>query len=382
MHVPDIRAPADVSTRTRAGTFGRRCIILFGRHRARTRGGPWSIRKHQTHQVAPVSARNWTENDELPQPTLALRMRIVRTVANVRAALVCARRGGETIGLVPTMGALHDGHLSLIRRARRECDVVVVSLFVNPTQFDERADLARYPRNEHRDAELAAGAGAGILFAPDADEVYPAAFATSVEVRGLTDRLEGAVRGAEHFRGVCTVVAKLLGMTQPDVAYFGQKDAQQLVVIRRMVVDLDLPVRIQACPTVRERDGLAMSSRNARLSAEQRARAVALSEALDSATRAVSAGERSSAALLELARAALDERSVEPEYVELVDPDTLAPCEALEHDALLLIAARVGATRLIDNTLLRPSHAHQTNGHARPTDSCSAVQPDPRKALA
>ncbi len=297
-------------------------------------------------------------------------MRTVRAVGDLRIALAPARREGRTIGLVPTMGALHDGHLSLIRRARRECDVVVVSLFVNPAQFNERADLDRYPRDERRDAGLAADAGADILFAPPVEEVYPPGFATAVEVSGLSDRFEGAVRGAEHFRGVCTVVAKLLGMALPDVAYFGQKDAQQLVVIRRMVADLNLPVRVQACPTVREDDGLALSSRNVRLSAEQRARARALPEALHAAARAAAAGERKGDALLTAARAAMRERGVEPEYVALVDPDTLEPCDGLERDALLLVAARLGETRLIDNALLRASVAP------------SPTQLDPRKALA
>jgi len=232
-------------------------------------------------------------------------MRTVRAVEELRSALAPARREDRRIGLVPTMGALHDGHISLIRRARRECDVVVVSLFVNPAQFDEHADLERYPRDERRDGELASQAGADILFAPTVDEMYPAGFATSVEVLGLTERLEGVSRGAEHFRGVSTVVTKLLGMAQPDVAYFGQKDAQQLVVIRRLVADLNLAVRVQACPTVRERDGLAMSSRNARLAPAERARAVALSEALRAAAQRAGEGERSAEALLDVACAAM-----------------------------------------------------------------------------
>jgi pantoate--beta-alanine ligase len=324
-------------------------------------------------------------------------MRTVRAVADLRETLAPPRRDGATIGLVPTMGALHDGHLSLIARARRECDVVVVSLFVNPTQFDERADLERYPRDERRDAELAAKAGADVLFAPPAHEVYPPGFATSVEVRGLSERLEGAVRGAEHFRGVSTVVCKLLAMTLPDVAYFGQKDAQQLVVIRRLVADLNLPVRVQACPTVRQADGLALSSRNARLSDEQRARAVALSRALDAAARAAREGARSADALLAAARAAMDDHGVAPEYVELVDPETLGPRDELTSESLLLVAARVGDTRLIDNALLRPSPVGQTARREQPpedagaqpdrSERAAAPQPptgraDPRKALA
>ena len=282
-------------------------------------------------------------------------MRIARTVAELRAALAPARRAGGRIGLVPTMGALHEGHLSLVALARGDCDVVVTSLFVNPSQFNERTDLERYPRQEQRDAALAAGAGTDILFAPSVQEVYPPGFATSVEVEGVTDRLEGAARGAEHFRGVATVVTKLLCMTMPDVAYFGQKDAQQLVVIRRLVADLDLPVRIEAGPTVREADGLAMSSRNALLSAGERARALALPAALDAAAARVAAGERSAQALLEAAREAMTRFGVEPEYLALVDPDTFRMRETLARAGLLVIAARIGAVRLIDNALLMPA---------------------------
>jgi pantoate--beta-alanine ligase len=282
-------------------------------------------------------------------------MRRVRTVAELRAALASARRDGLTIGLVPTMGALHDGHLSLIACARGQCDVVVVSLFVNPAQFNERADLERYPRDEHRDAELAAAAGADLLFAPSVEEVYPSGFATTVEVLGLTERLEGAARGAEHFRGVATVVTKLLCMTLPDFAFFGQKDAQQVVVIRRLAQDLNLPVRIEALPTVREPDGLAMSSRNALLTPDERARALALPAALDAAHALARTGERSAQALLEAARAAMRRFDVVPEYVALVEPDTLEPVTALTGEALLALAARVGEVRLIDNAVLSPA---------------------------
>jgi pantoate--beta-alanine ligase len=297
-------------------------------------------------------------------------MRTVRTVDELRCALAPARREGKRIGLVPTMGALHDGHLSLIARARAECDIVVVSLFVNPAQFDERDDLQRYPRRERHDADLAATAGASLLFAPSVDEVYPHGFATAVEVLGVGDRLEGAARGPEHFRGVSTVVTKLLGMAMPDVAYFGQKDAQQVVVVRRLVADLNLPVRIQVCPTVRDPDGLAMSSRNSRLSAQERLRALALPHALQAAARRAAEGERSASALVDAARAAMAARGVEPEYVELVDPETFEPCDLLERDALLALAARIGETRLIDNAVLRPSAV----GAPR--------QPEPRKAIA
>lgn len=282
-------------------------------------------------------------------------MKTVRAVGELRSALDAVRRAGSTIGFVPTMGALHEGHLSLIRHARAECDFVVVSLFVNPAQFNERADLDGYPRQEEQDRRLAAEAGADLLFAPSVDEIYPHGFATSVEVLGITDRLEGAVRGSEHFRGVTTVVTKLLNMTQPDVAYFGQKDAQQVVVIRRLVQDLDIPVRIEACPTVREPDGLAMSSRNAHLNADERARAVALHHALCAAQALAADGQRSCEVLLAGARAAMEPFAVVPEYVALVDQATLEPVDRLDAPALLAIAARVGATRLIDNVVLQPT---------------------------
>ncbi|MGO9321085.1 MAG: pantoate--beta-alanine ligase [Solirubrobacteraceae bacterium] len=284
-------------------------------------------------------------------------MRTVRTVAELRSALAPARRDGLTIGLVPTMGALHDGHLSLIARAREQCDVVVVSLFVNPAQFNERADLERYPRDERRDAELAAATGADVLFAPSVEEVYPAGFATTVEVLGVTERLEGATRGSEHFRGVATVVTKLLCMAMPDVAYFGQKDAQQVVVIRRLACDLNLPVRIEALPTVREPDGLALSSRNALLSADERARALALPAALEAARALAAQGERSAQALLDAAHEAMRPFDVEPEYVALVEPDTLEPVAALAGETLLALAARIGEVRLIDNAILSPAGA-------------------------
>jgi pantoate--beta-alanine ligase len=301
-------------------------------------------------------------------------MRTVRTVAELRSELASARREGLTIGLVPTMGALHDGHLSLISGARAQCDVVVVSLFVNPAQFNERSDLERYPRRERDDAELAADAGADVLFAPSVEEVYPPGFATTVEVLGVTERLEGAARGSEHFRGVATVVTKLLCMTLPDVAYFGQKDAQQVVVIRRLVTDLNLPIRIEALATVREPDGLAMSSRNALLDAEERARALALPAALNAAQDRVEAGERSAGALLAAASAALMPFDVAAEYVALVDPATLEPLERLDGEALLAIAARVGSVRLIDNTTLHSDpaqRADQMTPSGKAPDTCN-----------
>ena len=278
-------------------------------------------------------------------------MRTVRTVAELRAALKPARREGRTIGLVPTMGFLHEGHLSLIRRARAECDEVVVSLFVNPAQFNDPADLENYPRDEVRDAGLAADAGAGLLFAPEPSEVYPGGFSTTVAVRGITEPLEGAHRGVAHFDGVTTVVTKLFNMVGPDVAYFGQKDAQQALVIRKLVRDLDMPVRVEVEPTVREPDGLAMSSRNVRLNGT-REQALALHRALRAAEEAVAAGERDAAAVREVALAAMHELHVEPEYLELVNTDTLTPVTTIDGEVLLAVAAEVGGVRLIDNTLL------------------------------
>jgi pantoate--beta-alanine ligase len=282
-------------------------------------------------------------------------VRVLRSIDEVGTALESTRLTGRRIGLVPTMGALHDGHLSLIGHARAECDIVVVSLFVNPAQFNEHADLESYPRDEQRDRELATGAGTDLLFAPSVEDVYPAGFSTSVEVLGLTDRLEGLVRGADHFRGVTTVVTKLLNIVSPDVAYFGQKDAQQVIVIRRLVEDLNINVRIEACPTVREADGLAMSSRNAHLSSGERAQALAMPRALAAAAKAVKDGERSADVLMAAARTAMSALGVEPEYIALVQPDTLDPVAQLEQPALLAIAARIGATRLIDNVTLDPS---------------------------
>jgi pantoate--beta-alanine ligase len=282
-------------------------------------------------------------------------MRVVRRVSEVRAALEPSRLPGRTIGLVPTMGALHEGHLSLIERAREQCDVVVVSLFVNPSQFNESGDLERYPRQEERDREMAKQAGADLLFAPPTEEVYPAGFSTSVEVLGLTDRLEGAVRGSSHFRGVTTVVCKLLNMVCPDVAYFGQKDAQQAIVVRRLVEDLNIPVRIEVGPTVREEDGLAMSSRNIQLDPDERSRALALHAALQAAEKAVAEGTASTEEILATGRAAMEPFGVEPEYLALVGRDTLEPVARLDEPALLAVAARFGATRLIDNIVLDPA---------------------------
>jgi len=276
-------------------------------------------------------------------------MRILRTIAEVRAAVGDAKAADRSVGLVPTMGAFHEGHLSLMRAAREQTDLVVVSLFVNPTQFAPNEDLSTYPRDEARDAALAEVEGVDILFVPDPSEMYPDGFATTIHVAGITDVLDGARRGAHHFDGVATVVTKLFGIVRPDTAYFGQKDAQQVLVVRRVVRDLDLGVRIVACPIVRESDGLAMSSRNVYLDADARSQAAALNRALDAGEAAHQAGGE----IVPAALAVLVDAGIEPEYLELRDAETLQPVARADRDALLLVAARVGAARLIDNHLLR-----------------------------
>jgi pantoate--beta-alanine ligase len=285
-------------------------------------------------------------------------MKIVRSKVALREALAEPRRYGSKIGLVPTMGYFHEGHLSLMRRARDDCEIVVVSLFVNPTQFDTGEDLDSYPRDEDRDTELATRAGVDLLWIPTPDQMYPQGFATAVEVADeLTGVLEGdpEQRGASHFRGVTTVVAKLLNSVQPDVAYFGRKDAQQAVVIERMARDLDFPVRIEVLPTVREEDGLALSSRNAYLDPNQRERAAAISRALRAAERTASEGETSTEALVEVARKELRAAGIEPEYVEARSAEDLSPIAELNgRPVLVVVAARVGRARLIDNVVIAP----------------------------
>lgn len=274
-------------------------------------------------------------------------MKTTRTVSELRAELA----GKNDVGLVPTMGFLHEGHLSLIRQARADCETVVVSLFVNPKQFGAGEDLDAYPRDEERDARLAEECGADILFAPSHDEVYPDGFSTTVAIEGLTDVLCGAARPG-HFAGVTTVVTKLFNMVRPDVAYFGQKDAQQALVIRKLVRDLDMPVRIEVCPTVREPDGLALSSRNAYLSSEERERALGLNRALRAAEEIVADGETSAEGVLAAARKQLHKAGIEPEYLELRSAKDLAPVERVNGSTLLAVAAQVGRARLIDNTIL------------------------------
>jgi pantoate--beta-alanine ligase len=283
-------------------------------------------------------------------------MKLLRAKAELREALAEPRRRGERIGLVPTMGSLHEGHLSLIRRARETCDTVVVTLFVNPTQFGPGEDLEAYPRDERRDASLAEGEGADLLWAPSPEEVYPEGFATAVEVDPrLTGVLEGDPnrRGPSHFRGVTTVVAKLFNCVQPSVAFFGQKDGQQAVVLRRMTADLDFPVEIEVLPTVREPDGLAMSSRNNYLDRAERERAAALARALRAAEETAAGGERSAEAIVAAAASELRNAGIDPEYVEARDASDLSPVVELNgRPVLVAVAARVGRARLIDNVII------------------------------
>ncbi|MDR7184694.1 pantoate--beta-alanine ligase [Microbacterium trichothecenolyticum] len=280
-------------------------------------------------------------------------MIVVRTVADLRAALR-ERRGGS-IGLVPTMGALHEGHATLLRAARNADDTVVMTIFVNPAQFNEQSDLAAYPRTEEADLALAEAEGVDVVFAPDASEVYPDGFATTVSVSGpIAETLEGAERGRAHFDGVATVVTKLLLAALPDHAYFGAKDAQQVAVIRRFVADLGIPVTLVVCPTSRDADGLARSSRNTRLSPDERAQALAIPRALQEVTDASAAGIRESGALRERALDVLAAALIQLEYVAFVDPETFAPVSSVDRPTLVAIAARVGATRLIDNAVIPP----------------------------
>jgi pantoate--beta-alanine ligase len=279
-------------------------------------------------------------------------MDVIETIEGFRRAR--ARFG--TLGLVPTMGYLHEGHLSLVRQARRECGAAAVSIFVNPTQFGPREDFARYPRDLARDLELLAREGTELVFAPSVEEMYPPRFSTTVSVGEVTDMLEGAARPG-HFQGVATVVCKLLNIAQATRAYFGQKDAQQTVVVRRMARDLNIPTEIVVAPTLREPDGLAMSSRNVYLTPEQRAVAPALFRALTAARAHYEAGERDAEALRGVMRAVLgDEPLLGLEYASVADPLTLRELERVgEGGALLSIAARLGAVRLIDNLLLPES---------------------------
>jgi pantoate--beta-alanine ligase len=284
-------------------------------------------------------------------------MRICDTIEDMRAACRAARRGGKRLGFVPTMGALPEGHLSLVRAARASCDAVAASIFVNPMQFGPNEDLAKYPRSFERDRELLEKEGAELLFAPSVEEMYPAGAVTWVMVEGLSSKLDGRSRPG-HFRGVTTVVAKLFHIVEPDAAFFGQKDAAQVAIVRRMVRDLNLPVEIVACPIVREPDGLAMSSRNAYLDPQQRKQALVLHRGLLQVKKSWEEGEREAGKLLTVGRDELAaEKSVRLDYLEIVDSDSLDPVENTAGGALVAVAAFVGMTRLIDNILL-PKSSH------------------------
>jgi pantoate--beta-alanine ligase len=282
-------------------------------------------------------------------------LKVNTTIDETRRACRSARQLGRRLGLVPTMGALHEGHLSLVRSARASCDEVAVSIFVNPTQFGPNEDLAKYPRSFERDRDLLEQEGVDLLFAPSVEEMYPVGAATWVTVEGLSSKLDGRSRPT-HFRGVTTVVAKLFHIVEPDVAFFGQKDAAQVAIIRRMVRDLNLPVEIVACPIVREADGLAMSSRNAYLDAQQRKQAVVLHRSLMRVKQLVDTGEQRAARLV---AAGLEEFAAESrvrlDYFEIVDPETLDPISDVSDGGLVAVAAFVGPTRLIDNLALSAS---------------------------
>lgn len=276
-------------------------------------------------------------------------MKVSTTIAEVRSQVKEWKRQGLSVGLVPTMGYLHEGHQSLIARAARENDRVVVSVFVNPIQFGPSEDLESYPRDFERDCTLCEKTGADLVFHPEASEMYAEDFCTYVDMDRLTKGLCGASRPV-HFRGVCTVVSKLFHIVTPDRAYFGQKDAQQLAVIKRMVRDLSMDVEIVGCPIIREPDGLAKSSRNTYLSPQERRAAVVLSQALAEGRKALAEGERSAQAITGIIRGVLEsEPLAQPEYVELVDWETLEPVETADRPVLAAIAVRIGTTRLIDN---------------------------------
>ncbi|MCT8997638.1 pantoate--beta-alanine ligase [Chelativorans intermedius] len=281
---------------------------------------------------------------------------ILRTVAALRARVASWRQGGARVAVVPTMGALHEGHLSLVRAALEQADRVIVTLFVNPRQFNNPADLAAYPRTEREDAAKLAPLGAHLLYAPDVGEMYPPGFATTVSVAGVSEGLCGAHRPG-HFDGVATVVAKLFLQTGADLAFFGEKDFQQLHVVRRLARDLDIPIEIIACPTVREADGLALSSRNVRLTAQERQMAPKLAESLFRAAGQLGAGAAFSQALAEAEEAILAAGFARVEYLEVRSEADLAPMERLDRPARLLAAAWLGETRLIDNVRVRPASA-------------------------
>ena len=279
-------------------------------------------------------------------------MKIARTINEIRLLVSTARQAKQTVGFVPTLGALHDGHMSLIKQARKETDFVVVSIFLNQTQFGPGEDLSKYPKQEQQDLALCRETAVDAVFLPSAEQMYPQGHRTVVRVEGLSEKLCGAHRPT-HFGGVCTIVAKLFNIVGPDLAYFGQKDAQQTIVIRRMVQDLDMPIKIRVCPTVREQNGLALSSRNAYLSEEQRNQAVCLYQALVKGKDLICAGERDQQEVTRTMKEIIQQAGPsEIDYVVAVDPETLEPATQESHTWLLAVAVRIGQARLIDNILV------------------------------
>jgi pantoate--beta-alanine ligase len=280
-------------------------------------------------------------------------MKILYNIRDMHVAVLAARGQNRRLGFVPTMGALHEGHLSLVRAAKNQCAVVAASIFINPTQFGPNEDFSIYPRTFERDSELLKNEGVDLLFAPSAEEMYPKGAVTWVTVEGLSDKLDGRSRPG-HFRGVTTVVSKLFHIIEPDVAFFGQKDAVQLVLIRRMVRDLNMPVEIVGCPIVRDADGLAMSSRNAFLSAEERKSATVLNRTLKEIRQRFDQGERSASKLLSSGiKIFQQEPGARLDYLEIVDPESLDATRSISKEALVAIAAHIGTTRLIDNEMLQ-----------------------------
>jgi pantoate--beta-alanine ligase len=281
-------------------------------------------------------------------------MKIIRTIKSLKKEIARIKQKSKTIGFVPTMGALHEGHMTLIRRACRENDFVVVSIFVNPIQFGPREDFKKYPRNLKQDASLCNREKVDIIFYPDAGELYPENFKTYVEVSGLGDSLCGEFRPG-HFRGVTTVVTKLFNLVNPDIAYFGQKDAQQSIIIKKMVEDLNMPIKIKVLPTIREKDGLAMSSRNLYLSDEERKDAVVLFQALNLAADLIKAGMKDAGKIIKSMKGLIKtKRSAKIDYASIVDTDNLEPIQKINKKCLIALAVRIGKTRLIDNTIITP----------------------------
>jgi pantoate--beta-alanine ligase len=275
---------------------------------------------------------------------------VIATVAELRSLVRAARDEDQRVGLVPTMGALHEGHLSLVDAARRECAFTLATIFVNPTQFGPNEDYMRYPRTFEQDLALLAARGVDLVFAPQREEMYRPGHAATVTVEGVTKRWEGEIRPG-HFQGVATIVLKLFNAATPDVAFFGQKDYQQSVVIRRMTADLDLPIEIRVCPTVRDVDGLALSSRNVYLSADERRRGLSLSQSLRRAVELYRDGQRDADQIVASIKTILMAAPVDSDYVAIVDPDTLEPASEVQPGSVALVAARVGTTRLIDNQI-------------------------------